>query len=247
MSVVVWNPWHGCTKVSAGCLNCYVYRIDGAHGKTEASRECRTTGNYLLPLARRRDGSYRVPAGTLIYTCFTSDFFIEDADPWRAAAWECIRSRPDCHFLFFTKRILRAKDCLPDDWGDGYPNVTIGCTVENQKMADERLPVFLSLPIAHRIVGAEPLLEKITLAKYLSEGKIESVSVGGESGEGVRLCDYDWVLSLRDEARAAGVGFTFHQTGSNFCKDGRIYAIPRKEQERQARRAGIDLPPKTDV
>lgn len=55
----------------------------------------------------------------LVYTCFSSDFLLEEADPWRGACWEMIRSRPDCSFLFLTKRIDRFAVCAPDDWGDG--------------------------------------------------------------------------------------------------------------------------------
>lgn len=54
-------------------------------------------------------------------------------------------------FLFLTKRIVRFMDCVPADWGEGYGNVTVGCTVENQRAADERLPVFRELPIRHKI------------------------------------------------------------------------------------------------
>ena len=60
------------------------------------------------------------------------------ADVWRREAWEMIRLRRDLHFMFFTKRIDRLSECLPGDWGAGYEHVTIGCTVENQRMADYR-------------------------------------------------------------------------------------------------------------
>lgn len=56
-----------------------------------------------------------------------------------------------------------------------------------------------------------------------------------------RVCDYDWVLSLREQCRAAGVAFCFHQTGALFRKDGKLYRIPRVQQRPQARRADIDL------
>ena len=71
---------------------------------------------------------------------------------------------------------------------------------------------------------------------------VEEVSVGGESGPDARICDYAWVLSLRDQCLAAGVRFSFHQTGSRFLKDGKLYSIPRRHQHLQARKAGIDLP-----
>lgn len=204
------------------------------------SEECRKTGNFDLPVRKNRKGEYRIPPGTTVYTCFTSDFFLDDADPWRGEAWDFIRERNDCTFFFFTKRIDRLDRCIPPDWGDGYENVVIGCTVENQKMADHRLPVFLSAPVRHRVVGVEPILERVSLGKYL-DGRIESVSVGGESGPEARICDYDWVLAIRDECMRSGTGFSFHQTGANFRKDGKVYSIPRKLQGAQARKAGIDI------
>ena len=177
-----------------------------------------------------------------MYTCFSSDFFLDRADGWRDDAWRMIAERRDLKFIMFTKRVERIAECLPEGWGDGsnYSHVTIGCTCENQRRADQRMPVFLALPIKHRVVICEPLLEKIDMSPYLDE-RIQSVSAGGESGPDARVCDYDWVLCLRNACADAGVSFNFHQTGAKFCKDGKIYTIPRKYQQEQARRAGIDV------
>ena len=78
---VNWNPWHGCHKLSAGCAHCYVYRGDSRHGR-DASVVTRTSGFYL-PVSHARDGSYKIPPGSFIWTCFTSDFLLGDADSWR--------------------------------------------------------------------------------------------------------------------------------------------------------------------
>lgn len=222
-------------------MHCYVYRLDKMHGTEISSSECRRTADFGLPLKKSRNGEYRISPGSTVYTCFSSDFFLEEADAWRDEAWSIIRERSDCRFFFFTKRIGRAAFCFPEDWGDGYDNVIIGCTVENCDMAQARLPVFLDLPVKHRTIGVEPMLESIDLSPYL-KGGIEEVSCGGESGPDARVCDYDWVLSLRDQCAAAGVRFHYHQTGARLRKDGRIYEIPRRLQSEQARRAGIDLP-----
>ena len=147
---VSWNPWHGCRKISEGCRNCYVYRQDSRHDKD--SREVRQTAMFDRPVRRSRDGRFKVPAGEMVYTCFTSDFLLEEADAWRAEAWEMMRIRHDLRFLFFTKRIDRLAAVLPPDWGDGYENVVIGCTVENQAMADYRLLLFLATPVRHRLI-----------------------------------------------------------------------------------------------
>ena len=235
---VSWNPWHGCHRVSEGCANCYVYRIDGAHGK--GSAEVTLNADFLLPLKESK-GSYRIESGERVYTCFSSDFLVEEADEWRADAWRMMRIRSDLQFVFFTKRIERLASVLPPDWGDGYENVVIGCTCENQARADERLPIFLSVPIAQRWIICEPLLGPIDLAPYLATGGVREVSAGGESGEGARVCDYEWVLGIRDACRAAGVAFSYHQTGALLRRDGRIWRIPRARQHEQAKRANIDI------
>lgn len=236
----MWNPWHGCHKISAGCKHCYVYREDAAFGTATPSDEVRRTASFDLPLRRDRLKNLKFPAGTEFALCFTSDLLIEEADGWRPEIWDIIRRRPDCSFFFFTKRIERLADALPPDWGGGYDNVAIGCTVENQDRADARLPVFLSLPIRHRIIVAAPLLGRVNLTPFLDPALIEEVSVGGESGKYARTLDFDWVLDLHRQALAAGIPFCFHQTGTHLLKDGRLYTIPRPLQHSQARRASLN-------
>lgn len=235
-----WNPWHGCTKLSAGCKYCYVYRQDAMYGTEEATSVCRKTASFDLPVKKKRDGSWKLPSGKVIFTCFTSDFLLSDADPWRQDCWDMIRRRQDCFFYFFTKRIDRLSECLPPGWGGGYENVIIGCTVENQEMADYRLPIFLALPIRHRAIIAAPLLTPLDISVYLDSEKIEEVSASGESGADARPCHYDWILALRQQCAERDISFQFHQTGAHFVKDGRMYRVPRREQIAQARKAGID-------
>jgi protein gp37 len=241
---VVWNPWHGCNKFSDGCKNCYVYRMDASHGR-EGSTIAKT-GDYMMPLRRKRDGDWKIPAGTLVYTCFTSDFFLEDADEWRQAAWQAMKTRDDLHYLLITKRIHRLHLCLPEDWGNGYPHVTICCTMENQAAADARLPIFCAAPIVHKRIICEPLLGPVNLTEWLGPW-VEEVLAGGESGPQARPCRWEWVTSLREQCQNSGVAFVFRQTGANFVKDGKTYRIPRKDQHEQARKAGIDLPGKLSI
>ncbi len=237
---VDWNPWHGCTKISTGCKYCYVYRQDEMYGSTTASSECRKTLAFNLPLKRKRDKSFKIESGTLVFTCFTSDFLLKDADEWRPECWEMIKTRNDCWFYFFTKRIDRFMDCIPLDWKDGYDNVMVGCTVENQAMADYRLPIFLSLPIKHKFITVAPLLERIDLSKYL-DASIKEVSIGGESGLYARPCDYDWILDIREQCVRKNIPFRFHQTGAHFIKDGKMYRIRREYQQTQASKADVDF------
>lgn len=234
-----WNPWHGCHKLSDGCQNCYMYRRDLSVGKDPSVVS--KTASFDLPVRRKRDGSYKLDGGREIFTCGTSDFFIEEADAWRADAWRFIRERPDISFLIITKRIHRLPVSLPPDWGNGYENVRIGCTVENQKMADKRLPIFMDAPLLHRIIICEPLLGPLDVSPYLASGKFEQLVAGGESGMQARTCDYRWILSLCGQCRQHRVSFWFKQTGRNFLKDGRRYTILKRLQHSQARKAGLNF------
>lgn len=237
---VNWNPWHGCTKYSEGCRFCYVYRQDEQRGSEIASSLCRKTQAFQLPVRRKRDGSYKVEPGSIVFTCFSSDFLLKDADAWRGACWQMIKERSDCYFYFFTKRISRFMECIPDDWGDGYDNVLVGCTCENQECADYRLPIFIKLPIKHKSIIIGPMLTAVDLSGYLTED-IEEVSCSGESGLNVRPLYYDWVLDVRRQCMEKNIPFLFHQTGAYFVKDGKTYHIPRREQIAQAKKAGIDF------
>ena len=233
----MWNLWHGCHKKSEGCQHCYVFRRDAEFDRD--TNVVSRTSTFNLPVRRDRQGNWKVPSGTLMWTCFTSDFFIEDADRWRAEAWQMMRCRSDLAFYIVTKRPELIAPRLPADWGDGYENVTICCTMENQCRADERLPIFRQLPLRHKAIICEPLLEDIDFGGALGAW-CEQVTVGGESGRDARVCDYEWVLNIRRQCVAAGVPFHFKQTGATFRKGGRVYHIPRDRQMSQARKAGID-------
>lgn len=233
----VWNPWHGCIKYSEGCQNCYVYRRDASIGK-DASLVVKNAG-FDLPIRKKRDGSFKIPDGSTVYACMTSDFFLEQADAWRPDVWDMIRRRAGVRFLIITKRIARFEACIPPDWGTGYPNVEVCCTVESQKQCDIRLPIFSRLPIRAKSIICSPLLTDIDMRGYLNRG-VSRVVAGGESGSNARICKYDWVLHLRAQCIACNVPFFFQQTGARFVKDGRLYRIPRRLQHAQARRAGIN-------
>ena len=239
-----WNPWHGCHKYSEGCRNCYVYRMDARHEKD--SSIVTKTQSFHLPIRKSRDGGYKIPSGTFVWTCFTSVFLVEDADAWRPEAWEMMRIRSDLTFMFITKRIVRFHECLPLDWGDGYKNVQICCTAENQRAADERLPVFRDTPILHKSIVCEPMLGPIDLSPYLGSW-VRQVVVGGESGLEARICDYNWILDIREQCKNAGVPFRFKQTGYRFVKDKKLYLVQRRFQHRQATMAGINYSPKREI
>ena len=237
MNSFIYNPWHGCHKYSEGCVNCYVYRRDESIGK-DASIVTRTSSFNALK-SRNRKGEYRLPSGTHVFCCMTSDFFIEEADEWGEEVWKMIRERSDLTFTIITKRITRFMDCVPDDWNDGYDNVCICCTMENQRQADLRLPLLLSLPIKHKEIICEPLLGPIDFKGRLDDS-IEEITCGGESGNRARLCDYDWILDIRRQCIESNISFYFKQTGANFREGNTVYKIERYNQMKQARKANIN-------
>ena len=210
-----WEPWTGCYKVSTGCDNCYFY---GPLAKRHGQNNITQTDKFDWPIRKNPKGEYRIKGDKILATCFATDFFLPEADEWRADAWAIIRERQDIDFLILTKRIDHFLVSLPADWGDGYGNVNLGCTVENQAMADYRLPLFLSYPIKRRFVACSPLLEAIDLVPYLQG--IDHVTVGGETGREARPCDYEWVLSLHDQCEKAGKTFWYKNTGTVFVRDG---------------------------
>ena len=234
----IWNLWHGCKKFSEGCENCYVYRSDAKYDRDASV--IKKNSDFNLPVRKNRKGEYKIPPGETVYTCFTSDFLLSECDEWRKDAWRMIKERPDCEFLFITKRIERFSECLPEDWGSGYRNVAVYVTCENQARADQRLPILAKADIVKKGIVCEPLLGGIDLSPYLGEW-VDGVIAGGESGEKARLCRYSWVMKIRDDCIKKGIPFCFKQTGAKFEKDGRIYYIKRKNQHSQAKKAGLDF------
>ena len=236
--MIIWNPWHGCHKVSEGCQHCYMYFLDGKRG-IDTSKVYRTE-NFNLPVQRRRDGRFKLPSGMQLYVGLSTDFFVEEADEWRDEAWRIIRQRPDIVFRLLTKRANRIKDCLPKDWDDGYENVLLQVTTENQLRADERLPILLDIPAKHKGFMAAPFIGEVDVEQYLATGQIEEVLCGGENYDGARPCHYEWVKKLSDQCRKHDVTFDFIETGTVFVKEGKTYRIPDKRtQSLQAYKSGL--------
>ena len=170
----------------------------------------------------------------------TSDFFLAEADEWRKDAWKIIKKRSDVAFMLITKRPERIASVLPPDWGNGYENVFLNITCENQKRADERIPILFALPFKHKGIMAAPFIGAVSLKNYLPAGQIEQVIAGGENYDGSRPLYYEWVKQLYDECVAANVTFCFLETGTNFVKDGRMYRLPSKRlQSVMAYKSGL--------
>ena len=233
--MAIWNPWRGCIKCSEGCLHCYIHKGDYKRGINTS--EIVKTKDFYKPIEKLKNGNYKMKSG-LVYLCFQSDFLIKEADKWRNECFRMIKERQDCKFLFLTKRIERFKEIIPDDWNDGYDNVIVCCTVENQKNADYKLSIFKDLPIKHKCITMQPLLEKVNIEKFLDD--IELVLVGGEQDYNARVLDYDWVLDIREQCIKHNVNFEFRQCGTYTIKDGKTYKIETYNLTKQARLANIN-------
>ena len=229
-----WNLWHGCHKKSEGCKNCYVYRRDESIGKD--SNEIYKTKYFYMPISKTRNGEYKYPSGSEFMTCFSSDFFLEEADKWREEALDIIKERSDCSFFLITKRPERILEVMnPKD----YPNLSIACTMENQKRFDERFPIYMNIDMAYHGLMIEPMLEDINF-ENCDFSNVDQISVGGESGNNARPINFDWVKKIHDFCKEKGISFYFHQTGANIFVNGKLYKIPRNKQHSQAYKAFKD-------
>lgn len=237
----IWNPWHGCIKCSEGCNHCYMYYLDRLREQDGSNIYCTKSG-FRYPLSKNRLGQYKVQSGELIRVCMTSDFFLEEADEWREAAWDIIRQRRDVKFFLLTKRPERVLSCLPCDWQDGWENVFFHVTCENQKRADERIPILLKLPFKHKGIMVAPFIGEVKIEQYLESGQIEQVLCGGENYDGARPCNFDWVQLLHQSCVKYQVNFSFIETGTCFIKDGMSYHLPNKKlQSTMAHKAQLNV------
>ena len=224
----IWNPWHGCTKISPGCQNCYMYALDEYREVKTPSNQCHKTGQFKYPLSKYRNGEYKIKPGERIRVNMTSDTFLSDADEWRDEIWEIIKKRSDVIFWLLTKRANRILNHLPEDWPENYKNVSLNITCENQQMFDERIDYLLEINAYHKGLCLAPLLSDIDLTYALQTGQIEEISIGGENYNNPRPCRYEWVKHIAKQCEQYQVNFTWYETGTNFIKDNKKYYIPKK-------------------
>lgn len=234
---MLWNPWRGCFKCSEGCKFCYIHK--GDKKRNVNTNDIVKTASFDLPLRKDKSGNYKIKSGTLVYLCFSSDFLLAEADIWRDECWKMIKERNDLTFLFLTKRIHRFNNCIPDDWGSGYSNVVVGCSVENQKNVDEKISILVNSNIHHKIIVCQPLIEEVNLEKYLDH--VNQVVVGGESDYRGRSMRYEWILSIREQCIKHQTNFEFRQCSTHFIKDNKKYLIKTRDLMKQARKANINL------
>jgi len=224
-----FNPWWGCQHVSDACTFCYAEALSKRTGFVEwgPGTERRRTGavNWGKPLAWNRkaalDGVRR-----RVFCASMADFFDNQVPAdWRRDAWALIRACDSLEWLILTKRPQMITRMLPEDWGDGWPHVRLGTTVENQEEAERRIPPLLVVPSRlGRFLSVEPMLGPVDLdgiwgypgsatCEQIDRWPIGWVICGGESGPHARPTDPAWVRALHRQCLNASVPFHLKQWG----------------------------------
>lgn len=240
-----FNPWIGCTPVSAACANCYAKRENARRGWCKdfnRDRHVTSDAYWRQPAAWNKRSDPARP--TLVFCGSLCDVFERDTSLWnvRSRLFDVIEATPKLLWLLLTKRPENLFDMCPVS---GVPeNCWFGVTVENQKAADERIPVLLGFSCAGRFVSCEPLLEVVDLTRVAFPtgcfenvlktdvnpavahmipklNGIDWVIAGGESGNGpcIRETTHFAFKSLWRDCRGHGVPFFFKQFGDRYPAD----------------------------
>lgn len=220
-----WNPWHGCHKISAGCKYCYMFRNKTRYGQ-DPNIVVKSKSNFNIP---KKWTEPRV-----IFTCSWSDWFIEEADEWRNEAWEVIKQTPQHTYQILTKRPENIADRLPKDWGEGYKNVWLGVSIEDDSQG-ERSKQLAKIPAQTRFISYEPLLGQVNHLDYLIgdvkhqrndqifKPRIHWLIIGGESGNDkgkfkYRPCEIGWIEKIIDDAKQTRTPVFVKQLGTYLAK-----------------------------
>lgn len=258
-----WNPVTGCTKVSQGCKNCYAEKIyERFNGKGSFKNVICHEDRLMQPLRWKHPAKVFVNSMSDLFHENVPFEFIDKVFAVMAMCqkhtFQVLTKRAD-RMLEYFKMIDEEKDMqrwinasieidtppfafipLVEHVPYPLPNVWIGVSVEDQKAADERIPLLLQIPATVRFLSCEPLLGAVDLTKLLmiksdnelkpdvtinslkgwhggynrpERTKIDWVICGGESGNKARPMHPDWARSLRDQCNAADVAFFFKQWG----------------------------------
>lgn len=205
-----WNPWQGCTQVTAGCDHCYMFRDKVRYGQDPTAVVRSKPPTFDKPL------TWREPAR--VFTCSWSDWFHPAADAWRDAAWAIVGATPHLTYQILTKRPNRIAGHLPADWGEtGYPNVWLGVSVE-AAATSFRVQQLGRVPAAVRFVSYEPALGPFWPGLW--GDVLDWVIVGGESGgREARPFDLRWAADAIQQGRAHGIPIFVKQLGSVWARD----------------------------
>jgi protein gp37 len=185
-----FNPWIGCAKLSDACDNCYAEKeravtcLGVKWGAGEA-RHRTAASTWKQPLAWNRRAAKEGRRARVFCASLGDVFDAEVSDDWRDDLFALIAATPHLDWLLLTKRPkvmrdyadgafrcgehwLAHKDAPPVQWP--LPNVWLGTTVENQAMADLRIPLLLETPAAVRFLSMEPLLGYVDLTDIHANG-----------------------------------------------------------------------------
>jgi protein gp37 len=206
-----WNPVRGCTQISPGCAHCYAEvfaeRFRGVPGHPYEQ------GFDLRFVPEKLAEPLRWPKPKMVFVNSMSDLFHEDVPLDYIRRIVEVMDKTNWHtYQVLTKRSGRMRELLCGDllWAARLPHIWWGVSVENRRHGLPRLADLQETPAAVRFLSVEPLLEDLGT---INLDGIHWMIVGGESGHGARPMDPSWVLSLRDQCRAAGVPFFFKQWG----------------------------------
>jgi len=222
-----WNVARGCSKVSEGCRYCYMMR-DGEKFGYDGFVVQKTKTVFDMPLKYKQTKSKCWGGNPLIFTSSLTDVFHPDIDSFRGEIWDIIRRCPHLAFQILTKRPERILQHLPDDWGDGYPNVWLGISAENDEMFRKRMFELIKAKV--KFVSCEPLLDEIDL-KYVIEkqqtggdDRLDWVIIGGESGNETgkylyRPCKIGWMDQMVEDCKKYDVPVFVKQMGTSISKN----------------------------
>ena len=224
-----FNPWWGCTKVSAGCKHCYADALAHRFGKeiwgVNAPRQAMSDANWRKPLKWNRDAE---ATGTRarVFCASMADVFERHQDPTinaqldahRMRLWALIDETPHLDWLLLTKRPENIVEMVPDWWtsyGSGPVNVWLGTTVESVDTLQRlgwllEAKAAIDAPVA--FCSYEPALGPVDFGPALREG-LDWLIVGGESGPSARRFELDWAWDAIRACREAGKACFVKQVG----------------------------------
>jgi protein gp37 len=215
-----FNPWWGCQKISPACDNCYAEKWAKRVGQTvwgeDAPRRFFGEAHWRQPIKWNQEAA---DTGTRarVFCASMADVFEprSSLNKERDRLWDLIGRTPNLDWLLLTKRPQYILSISP--WtADWPPNVWIGTSVENQRLAELRLPDLLSIPAAVRFLSCEPLLGPLDLSSWFNRPPYKSIDwiiAGGESGAHSRPMHPDWITELLYQCEQAGIPFHFKQWG----------------------------------
>lgn len=225
------NLWLGCTKVSEGCKNCYAETFTRTRmglkvwGLTADRKETKTPWQHVKTWERtaaRGDtpGHYgRIGGGKTPHLIFLGSLMDwaedrRDLDPLRVRMWDIIRTSPHLWFQMLTKRPENIAKFLPDDWGQGYRNVWLGTTIEDNRVK-VRADHLRAIPARVHFISYEPAIGPLNEVDLTG---IQWVIVGGESGPGFRPFDMQWARDVRDRCVKDRIAFFMKQGAARFTE-----------------------------